>query len=97
MIDRNVGKLVFLVFRNPTFTGLSIKFLSECFTQYKINSTKTVVHRVYSLLSSFLNPHKNKFSKKDFNDNGFNLNSFYKVVNNFLNSIFETKPKYNCP
>ena len=36
MIDRNSGRLDFSVFRKPTFTGIGINFLSECFTQYKI-------------------------------------------------------------
>ena len=53
MVYKNSGKLNFSVFRKPTFTGLGINFLSECFTQYKINSIKTLVHRAFKLSSSF--------------------------------------------
>ena len=48
-IDRNSGKLDFSIFRKPTFTGLGISFLSECFAQYKINSIRTLVQRAYNL------------------------------------------------
>ena len=82
MIDRNSGKLDFSVFRKPTFTGLGINFLSECFTQYKINSIRTLVHRAYNLSSSLLSFHiETEFLKTYFSDNSFNPDIFYKVVN----------------
>ena len=51
LIERTDGRLDFSIFRKPTFTGLGMNFLSECYHQYKINSIRTLVYRAFNLSS----------------------------------------------
>ena len=98
MLTKNDGKLDFSIYRKPTFTGLGINFLSECYSQYKINSIKTLVYRAYSLSSSYLNFHLEiEFLRKYFNENGFNSEIFDRIVNSFLSSLYENKKKSHGP
>ena len=91
MIAKKDGKLDFSVYRKPTFTGLGVNFLSECYTKYKINSIKTLVYRAYNLSSSFLNFHLEiEVLRNYFKENGFNANIFYRIVNSFLSSRYQT-------
>ena len=57
LIQKRGGRFGFSMFRKPTFTGLGLNFLSECFHQYKINSIKTLIYRLYILSSSYFNFH----------------------------------------
>ena len=98
MVERSNGKLDFSVFRKPTFTGLGINFLSECYHQYKINSIRTLIYRAYNLSSSFLSFHNEiELLRKYFNNNGFSSDLFYRVTKKFLNSVYEEKPKTMGP
>ena len=45
------------VFRKNTFTGLGTSYFSFCNFQFKINSIMTLLHRAYSISSSFYHRH----------------------------------------
>ena len=98
LIQKKDGRFDFSMFRKPTFTGLGLNFLSECFHQYKINSIKTLIYRAYNLSSSYFNFHNEiLFLKQYFNNNGFNSDLFYNIVNRFLSSVYVDKPKVEGP
>ena len=81
------------VFRKLTFTGLGSHFLSFAPFIYKINSIKTLVHRAYSVSSTYLAFHYDiKFLKQFFINNGYPALIFDKTLKNFLNSIYCRKP-----
>ena len=54
LIEKHAGGLSLSVFRKPTFSGLGTSFFSFCFFNFKINSIKTLLHRAFSLSSSYL-------------------------------------------
>ena len=94
LIEKTNGKLETSIYRKPTFSGLGINYLSACFRKYKINSIKTLLHRAYNLTSTYWNFHTEiEFLSQFFFNNGFNLQIFYKVLRQFLNSKYEQQPK----
>lgn len=81
------------VFRKSTFTGLGTNFHSFIFSNYKINSIKTLIHRAFHLSSSYLLFNSEiEFLKAFFVKNCYPVHYFHTVLRNFLNSIHSPKP-----
>ena len=57
-----------------------------------MNAIKTLLHRAYSLSSSYLSFHKElEFLKSFFLSNGFNSSLFHRTVKHFLDNIFHSR------
>ena len=94
LIEKTNGRFEFGIFRKPTFSGLGISFFSFCCHTFKINSVKTLLHRAYSLTSSYERLHAElTFLKSFFLTNGFPLHIFQKLVYKFLNKKYQHKPE----
>ena len=95
-IEKDNGRLNTSVFRKPTFSGLGISFYSFCASKFKFNSIKTLLHRAYSLSSSYMNFHNEiTFLRKFFVNNGFTIQIFDRILAKFLNDKFQ--PKHSIP
>ena len=55
LIDKTINGFSSSVYRKPTFTGLTMNFNSFAPFLYKINLIKTLIHRSYSICSSYIN------------------------------------------
>ena len=88
-LDLNIKKinngLSTSVYRKSTFSGLGTSFFSYCSFSFKINSIRTLLHRAFTLSSSYLDFHNEVIYLKDFfYKNGFTTNLFEKTLNKFL-------------
>ena len=91
VISKCNGKLCFSIFRKDTFSGLGTSFFSYCHMKFKINVTKTLLHRAFALTSSYELFHKEVMFLKDyFIQNGYTCHLFYKIVSNFLSKMYNT-------
>ena len=82
------------VFRKSTFTGLGLNFFSFCPINFKLNSCKTLMHRAFTICSSWLGLHEEiMFLEKYFKNNCYPSCYFSKVVRNFLDSTFRPLPQ----
>lgn len=96
LIEKCDDKLKFSIYRKPSFSGLGTSFFSYCHFNFKINAVKTLLHRAFSLSSSYLYfHHEILFLKKYFHDNGFSIHLFDKLVGSFLNNQYQ--PKHSVP
>ena len=94
LIDK--ANKAFSIYRKPTFTGLGMSFFSHCQFKFKINNMKTMIHRAYSLCSSYFLLHKElEFLYSFFHENGFPPSLFYREVRKFLDNIY--RPCNNVP
>ena len=90
-IERNFN-FATSVYRKPTFTGLYTKSNSFLPNRYKIGMIKTLIHRAYSLCSSFSLFHDEmKKLKNILVKNGFELCTIDRIIRKFLNDKFSTK------
>lgn len=95
LITKENANFLTSVYRKKTFTGLSSNFFSCTPFLYKINVIKTLVYRAYHLCSSYvIFNNEINFLKKFFVDNGYPLGLFYKYVNQYVSSRYETKTVY---
>ena len=96
LIEKANNKLNFSIYRKPTFSGLGTSFFSYCHFNFKINAIKTLLHRAFLISSTYSSFHNEiTFLKKYFNDNGFTINLFEKLVNKYLNARYQ--PKIRVP
>ena len=92
LIERVNCKLSFSIFRKSTFSGLGTSFFSFCNFQFKINAVKTLLHRAFSLSSSYELFHKEvKFLKQFFTNNGYPESLFHRLVKGFLNNKYQPR------
>jgi hypothetical protein len=85
------GKFYTSIFRKPTFTGLGMSFFSFTPIFYKINAIKTLIHRAYSLSSSYkLFSDEINFLTNFFSNNGFPQNMLNLYVKKFLDTLYNT-------
>ena len=92
-LDLNIKKtnngLSTSIYRKPTFSGLGISFFSYCSFRFKVNSIRILLHRAYTLSSSYLDFHNDIIFLKDFfYNNGFTTDLFEKTLNKFLQSKY---------
>ena len=86
------------IFRKTTFTGLGLNFLSYCPLSFKLNSCKTLLHRAYSLCSSWALFHEEvTFLKKYFSNNGYPSFIFDKSLRQFLENISPKTQELTVP
>lgn len=87
------------IYRKGTFTGLGLNFFSHCSLDFKINSCKTLLHRAFSLCSSWPKFHEEiSFLTNYFSKNCYPSHVFPKLVNKFLDNIFRPKQiNYDVP
>ena len=91
-ISRENGKFVTNVYRKPTFTGLYTNFYSMIPSTYKFGLILTLVHRVFSICSSY----KQFSSELDelkiiLQKNSFPMWLIDKCIRKFLNKMFVPK------
>ena len=98
LIKRSDSSLDIEIYRKETFTGLGINFISQCYSNFKMNTFHTLFYRAYRLTSSYLEFHKEiEYLKAFFSNNGFPESIFYNKLKRFLDNIFKTdidKPTY---
>ena len=69
-----------------------MNFHSYSFSNFKLNNIKTLLHRAYSLCSSWDEFHEEvTFLSQYFKENGYPSNLFWGILNKFLNSCFKKK------
>ena len=94
-ITRSNGRFLTGIFRKKTYTGLGLNFFSNCSFSFKINSIQTLLSRAYSLSSSWSSFHDEiSFLKVYFKNNCYPSGIFDKIVNRFLNNIFQPCVKF---
>ena len=94
LITKNNNSLTTEVYRKDTFTGLGLNFQSFIPNLFKINSIKTLLHRAFSICStwSLLHDELEKL-KCYFHSNGYPLDLIEKHIKRFINNKFDnTKP-----
>ena len=73
------------IFRKATFTGLGMNFHSHTYMNFKLNNIRTLIHRAYSLCSTWQLFHKEvQFLIRFFKSNAFPEDTIFKVINKFL-------------
>ena len=78
------------VFRKKTFTGQGTNFYSSCPLRFKLNSISTLLHRAYSLCSSWQNFHTEvSFLLQYFKLNSYPPSLIQKFTKDFLNNKFQ--------
>lgn len=88
-IDPLSHSLSTTVYRKPTFTGLATSYHSFCYSAFKLNSIKTLLHRAYHISTTYFDFHiEAEFLKKLFRDNGYPPHVFEKQLSFFINNIF---------
>ena len=99
LIHNDNGKLSTEIYRKPTFTGLGTNYFSFVPEIFKVNAISTLLHRAFTLTSSWLKFHEEITYLKDyFLNNGYPVYLFEKVLKNFLNNIFTVNsPTCNVP
>ena len=95
-ITKNNNKFSTSIYRKPTFTGLTMNFQSFAPLKYKINLIKTLIHRAFSISSSYLNFHQEvEFLKNLLINNGFKLSIILKQIRKFLEKQYSTLKIYS--
>ena len=85
-------KFIFSIFRKGTFTGLGLNFHSYTYLNFKINNIRTLIHRAFTLCSTWKCFHEEiRFLINYFKINGYPENIVFKIINRFLNH--KIKPK----
>ena len=75
LITRSNGRFCTGIFRKNTFTGLGLNYFSHCSLGFKINACKTLLHRAYTLCSSWFQFHQEiSFLKSYFENNCYPSN-----------------------
>ena len=87
------------IFRKNTFTGLGINFYSSCHFNFKLNSISTLLHRAFSLTSSWVAfDVEINFLLQFFKNNSFPVKYFYRTLNKFLQYKLHSPPLvYDVP
>lgn len=87
------------IHRKNTFTGLGTNFYSSCNFNFKLNSLSTLLHRAYSLTSSWTAFHKEvEFLANFFRNNCFPSHYFHRVLNKLLTAKMKQPiPTYTVP
>ena len=94
LINKTNNSFSSSVYRKPTFTGLSMNFNSFTPFLYKINLIKTLIHRAYSICSTYFDLHKElKFISNFLVENGFKVNVIDKQIKKFLDNKYNENPK----
>lgn len=92
LIRKFNGVLSSSIYRKATFSGLGTSFFSYCDFRYKINAVKTLLHRAYSISSTYQLLHKELVFLKDyFMCNGYHSSFFEKLVKKFLDKQYQPK------
>lgn len=88
LITKRNNKFDTSVFRKSTFSGLGMSFFSFIPFIYKINSIKTLIHRGYTVSSSYFRRHSefNKL-KHFFSKNGFPYRLVQSQINKYLSKV----------
>ena len=90
MITKENNGLITNVFRKDTYTGLGLNFHSFVPNLFKINSIKTLLHRAYSICSTWISFHEELERLKDyFHSNGYALPLIEKHIKRFINNRFD--------
>mgnify|MGYP001383784143 CR=1 FL=1 len=93
LVCRSNGQLVTSIFRKSTFSGVYLHFCSFMPIEYKFGLINTLLHRCYTLVSSYEMFHLEVVKLKDIiKNNGYPVKIFDKCVQKFLMKIFECKP-----
>ena len=94
LIKRYGNSLLFSIYRKPTFSGLGTSFFSYCQYKFKVNAVRTLLHRAFSLSSTYTLFHEEiVFLKQYFINNGYHVDLFHKLVKQFLNNVYQPKAK----
>ena len=87
-IDTGI-RIITSVFRKLTFTGLGMNFHSDTYFNFKLNNIRTLLHRAFSLSSSWDTFHcEVEFLTKYFLDNAFPRYITEKIIRYFLDKKF---------
>ncbi|MEL6606480.1 MAG: reverse transcriptase domain-containing protein, partial [Cyanobacteria bacterium J06614_10] len=102
LVSRNFDKFETSVFRKNTFTGLGLNFFSYCSLNFKLNSCRTLLHRAFSVCSTWAKFHDEiRRLTKYFQDNCYPSHIFPRFIKKFLDQKFQppvktlTVPKKN--
>ena len=89
LITRSNNKFHTSVYRKPTFSGQGLSFFSFCNFRFKLNSIKTLLHRAYTICSSYISLDSEfNFLRQYFQNNGHALSLIEKTISKFLHSKF---------
>ena len=88
LITRNGNKITTSIYRKPSFSGLSVNFLSFVPEAFKINAIKTLLYRCYHLSSNWALIHiETNFLTEFFKNNKFPQHVITRIIRNFFNKI----------
>ena len=91
-VKRENNKFVTSVFRKSTFTGLGTNYFSNTAIKYKISSLFTLLHRAFSICSSYSLFHEEVlFLRNYFTKNCFPTKLFNCSLKKFLNQKYQPK------
>ena len=96
LITKENNSLTTNVFRKDTYTGLGLNFQSFVPNLFKINSIKTLLHRAYSICSTWISLHEElERLKSYFHSNGYPLALIEKHIKRFINNKLANKRQNN--
>ena len=77
LVSRSNYNFTTSVFRKRTYTGLGSNFYSSCYTNFKVNSIATLLHRAFSISCDWPRFHNEvEFLRGYFRDNCFPIHLF---------------------
>lgn len=87
LIQRENDNYTTSVYHKPSFTGLYTNFESCLPNRYKISLVNTLLHRAYTICSTYALFHQELTKLKNFlRLNGYNINLIDKLIKNFINA-----------
>ena len=91
--DNDDGTFHLGIFRKATFTGLGMNFHSHTYENFKLNNIRTLIHRAYTLCSTWQSFHEEiQFLIRFFKSNAYPQDMIFRVINKFLWKKVETLP-----
>ena len=95
---KNNNTLETSIYRKPTFSGLGVNFISQCYEKFKYNTFTSMFYRAFKLTSSYINFHEEIiYLKTFFQNNGYLNRDFNKSLRSFLNKQFAQRQKLIGP